>query len=171
MSKKWYENIDWKKVTKEHADYALTEANAHLKTSLESCSELDKKSFFIITGSIGYVSVLLPFIFKSTDNVFIIPSSILVAGFFIALLMLVHSIKAQKYFPMGNYPKNTLSPESLEGNYENFLHWEIISRQKWIEHNENINKAKGKLINFSLISLLGSIFVAFISYLIVTHCP
>ena len=162
--KQWFDDIKWDSLTKEHTEYTLNEANVALKTSLESCKELDAKSFYIITGSLGYISVLLPFIFKATEEIFFIPASILICGFFIALLMLVHSIKAQKYFPMGNYPKNTLHLDSLKGDYLNFLHWEITSRQGWIKHNEKLNKLKGKLINLSLISLLTSVALAFIVY-------
>jgi len=169
--KQWFHEIKWDSLTKEHTEYTLNEANVALKTSLESCKELDTKSFYIITGSLVYISVLLPFIFKATEDIFFIPASLLVCGFFVALLMLVHSIKAQKYFPMGNYPSNTLNLESLKGDYLNFLHWEIVSRQEWIAHNEKVNKLKGRLINLSLISLLSSVALAFIVYMFIRHSP
>ena len=160
----WYDLIDWKKVTKEHTDYTLSAANATLKMSLESCQDLDKKSFQIMFLSTGCILFTLAFIFNSTNEMSVIPAYVLITGFLASSIVAMLSMKARKYITVGNYPKHTLESSSLEGDYLSFLHSEIVPRQDWIEQNEGNNSFKGLLINISLALLTSSMVLAFLSH-------
>ncbi|MDA0780646.1 MAG: hypothetical protein PQ612_05890 [Rickettsiales bacterium] len=165
-----FKDLDWSKVTREYSEYALEEAKICLKTGLEACGELDKKAFFIITGAIGYISVLFPFVLKSDQPLFIIPSIVMILGFLIAVFILSHSIKPQIYLSSGNEPDKTLLPVSLNKDFNHFLHWELYTQQELIKHNAKLNAKKGKHINLAIIVMQISLVVA-VGIYIVSYFP
>ncbi|MCP4481279.1 MAG: hypothetical protein GY817_00415 [bacterium] len=158
------DKINWDLLDEKDINFAFNESKEKLKNTIDFRNKLQNKSFILLSIFITIISGFSGFILNDKTTIFLrLFILILVVGFLIGLFFLIKCIKTDYFHSLGNLPTTILNVKNKENfDYLYMIECELLSYDKRIKENLNINKLFGLNINKALKSILVSFFIAFI---------
>ena len=157
-------------------DIALNEVKTAMETTNKSTVILDDKADSMIKISIsiifGSCAILFTSLFTSNKDIInlIIPSIIIILGNAITLFMLYKAYKTSQYYLYGDQMINIHQADNYYHDCIGIKIYLIDQYQIKVNGNLELNKTKGKYINWAISAIMLSGILGCVSFLFISLC-
>lgn len=168
------DKINWENMSSEMIDFAIQQAKEKLNSTIKCSGDLDKKTFFVLSGLFVTISAFLGFLFNKINITqqnyfFVLPILIISMGFIFAFLKAFSIIKTRLFQTPGNSPTELLKEGRSDYDLEYLKLSYLISYDERIEGNLKLNKNNGSCINKCIKIIYLSIINSLISFIMILY--